>query len=793
MAIHSCESDFRVICGIDSCTASFRRYGAYKKHVYRAHRKTAGVATAASGEGTARNDEDAGVEIPVNDTGSDRNSCDDGDSASGDSEESPSGGCSTKEIQEQLVLFYLKITEKLRLPFTTADEIFSVMKSLIQQVLDGHTQRTLKLLVEENVASFAREKVSSALNGENTVQDMFSGLESTHLRKKFIAENFLHTDVTQVSLQTGNFVDTVAYIPVSKVLTNFLQSDMLECFMQPAPTPSDVLSDFWDGEFLAQCRDVVQDGTCCTIFLLLYTDELELTNPLGSAAGRHKILVVYFSILNIHPRHRSKLSAIHLLLLVVYPAVKRHGLEKVLAPLVCDLNRVHEDGIDFKGLRFSVVTVAFTGDNLSMHHLAGLQCSFSGGRVCRFCLARHKDLKELCSVDDCVDRTSAGHKSHLEAFAIDPARNGPLYGITGVSPLSGLKNFEVMEQLPPDAMHDILEGGVGVVLRQVLCGLVEDEVLKKEDLDKVKSFNYGHNDKKAAPVPVKETFLTGKACLRGTASQRWCLFRLLPQYFAESIPEGNRHWEVYLAYRHVVDIILAGRIPKDCVPYLQAKVEDFLELYTTQYPNAVVTPKLHYLLHYPKYLLKYGPARRFWGMRFEAKHSYFKNIALKAKNFRNICLTLATRHQLLQAYELSGNVLHCPLEVTGEKPVHITELPEDEQAVIAKATEEALFSSVATASLDSCHYRVGDVFVHGVQHDVPHFLKIVRIFVVCSSVMLLSQRLSTLQCSEHRCSYIVKGCDEKVVVMPDNVVDFYPLDLYRYGDEHEVVPHYAIF
>lgn len=224
-----------------------------------------------------------------------------------------------------------------------------------------------------------------------------------------------------------------------------------------------------------------------------------------------------------------------------------------------------------------------------------------------------------------------------------------------------------MEQLPPDAMHDILKGGVAVVLRRVLCGLFEDKVLTKEDLDKVTSFRYGHHDKKATPVTVKDTFVTGKSGLKGTASQKGCLFRLLPQIFGDVVPEGNRHWEVYLAYRHVVDIILAVKIPKDCIPYLQVKVEEFLELYTTQYPNAVVTPKLHYLIHYPKYLLKYGPARRFWGMRFEAKHSYFKNIALKVKIFRNICFTLATRHQLLQAYELSGNVFHCPLEVTGEK------------------------------------------------------------------------------------------------------------------------------
>ncbi|KAH9374573.1 hypothetical protein HPB48_009675 [Haemaphysalis longicornis] len=288
--------------------------------------------------------------------------------------------------------------------------------------------------------------------------------------------------------------------------------------------------------------------------------------------------------------------------------------------------------------------------------------------------------------------------------------------------------------------------------------------------------------------------MTGKACFRGTASQKWCFFRLLPRILSDVVAEGNRQWEVYLAYRHVVDIILAVKIPKNRIPYLQVKVEQLLELYTTQYPNAIMTPKIHYLNSYPKYLLKYGSVRRFLGMRFEAKHSYFKNIALKVKNFRNISFTLATRPQVLQAYEFSGNVFHCRVELTREKAVYKTELPEDKQAAIAKATQEETFSLVNIASPDSSHYHVGDVFVHGVQHDVPQFLKMIRNFVVCSSVMLLSQRLSTLHWDEHRCSCIAQACDEKVVAMPGSAVDFYrlDLDLYHYGNEYEVVPYYAI-
>lgn len=188
-----------------------------------------------------------------------------------------------------------------------------------------------------------------------------------------------------------------------------------------------------------------------------------------------------------------------------------------------------------------------------------------------------------------------------------------------------------------------------------------------------------------------------------------------------------------------------------------------------RYPNAVVTPKLHYLLHYSKYIIKFGPPCRYWGMRFEAKHSYFKGIASKVKNFKNICLTLATRHQLLQAYELSGNMLDSCLQTTGVKQLSVRDLPEDQQSAIHQVTEEELVPAATTASFSNCYYRIGDVFVHNVQDGEPQFLQIERLLVVGGSLVLLCRHLETLHCSEHRSSYIVKVSTEYIAIMPDHI------------------------
>ena len=50
-------------------------------------------------------------------------------------------------------------------------------------------------------------------------------------------------------------------------------------------------------------------------------------------------------------------------------------------------------------------------------------------------------------------------------------------------------------------------------------------------------------------------------------------------------------------------------------------------------------------IYYTLILFRCGPPVTFWCMRFEGKHSYFKNAACRVRCFRNITKTLATWHQ----------------------------------------------------------------------------------------------------------------------------------------------------
>ena len=60
---------------------------------------------------------------------------------------------------------------------------------------------------------------------------------------------------------------------------------------------------------------------------------------------------------------------------------------------------------------------------------------------------------------------------------------------------------------------------------------------------------------------------------------------------------------------------------------------------------------MHYMLHLPQQIVKFGPLHHQNTMRFEAKHGWFKDY--RWKNFMNLPLSLAEKHQLYLANNMT--------------------------------------------------------------------------------------------------------------------------------------------
>lgn len=129
--------------------------------------------------------------------------------------------------------------------------------------------------------------------------------------------------------------------------------------------------------------------------------------------------------------------------------------------------------------------------------------------------------------------------------------------------------------------------------------------------------------------------------------------------------------------RDIVDIVLSPKINETYVSYLADIINDHHCLLKELFQNFIFKPKFHYLVHYPKLILEFGPLISFWSMRFEAKHLYFKRVSQSIKNNINLPYSLSKRHQQLQCYYNfdSLRTVGSSDKITCAKPIDVNSYP----------------------------------------------------------------------------------------------------------------------
>jgi hypothetical protein len=125
----------------------------------------------------------------------------------------------------------------------------------------------------------------------------------------------------------------------------------------------------------------------------LYSDAVELANPLGASRGKHKIVNIYFSLAELPKGLRSKTENKFLVLSVKSVHLKNYR-QVIYKPLLEDLHRL-EAGIKVDGKTVKAGLLCHLGDNLESHVISGMSQSFSSGYICRQCHLKHCDLPSI--------------------------------------------------------------------------------------------------------------------------------------------------------------------------------------------------------------------------------------------------------------------------------------------------------------------------------------------------------------------------------------------------------------
>ena len=159
-------------------------------------------------------------------------------------------------------------------------------------------------------------------------------------------------------------------------------------------------------------------------------------------------------------------------------------------------------------------------------------------------------------------------------------------------------------------MHDFLEGIVPQLIKLTLKQYHRSNIASLNDIDgQLANFSFGCNDDKSKPtqIPAK--------CVVDEATEKWCLFRILPLLISEYIPVDDAYWNLVFICRSIADYLFAPAVTDDDIGHLECEIRTFIAEFVKLFPNKL-TPKFNFLLHYPTQIRTLGPLCHLWCMRF---------------------------------------------------------------------------------------------------------------------------------------------------------------------------------
>lgn len=369
-------------------------------------------------------------------------------------------------------------------------------RTLIQEVVDGTT-----MLFSEHSDllkdMMQTEKVESQdmVNFVDAMKSPFLGLDTEYKRmKEFQRLGMIvpRSHIAGTRYETTNGAkelvnNTFEYVSVIETIATVINITQLNCSATPCHGQDNrMLNNFTNGSRFATNQLLATHPEALQI--ILYHDDIELANPLGSKAGINKLTMIYMYIVN--SGSQSKLYNIHLVGVAHASDIKEFGFQKILNPLYEDLQKL-ESGVEIAGKTVWACLTHIIGDNLAVNQILGLVQSFSADHFCRFCTMSKAETQKATMQNPDLFRTSAMHTDHLVQIDDDPSSSRHT-GVKSSLILNNLKHFHGIEAATADVMHDILEGTAKLELQLILQHFIKMKKITLESFNvAIDQFNYG--------------------------------------------------------------------------------------------------------------------------------------------------------------------------------------------------------------------------------------------------------------------------------------------------------------
>ncbi|XP_036974001.1 uncharacterized protein LOC119030479 [Acanthopagrus latus] len=354
---HGRSPNFHVTCGVDGCAADYRVYNSFFYHLKRKHRAFLAsgrpprrsafpyadstrlaeenydipiIHGCVTSDGTrAAPSQQEGLDgwdtVPEHGHTGTQNPVEDPEHQDSNLEPMPienpenlgeaSFGVFGHSLTQHAAAFSLNVRERCYLSQGNVNSVVADVQQYQASLLDN-LRGQIKNAFDTHVGN--KEKLQTAVLAVfDDFKDPFTKVSSTHLQDSSIRHFFHPVEPEEVvisqtacRIKGGNSraltvkTNSFCYVPLFKSLEELFSDPriftMISCI--PKRCKEGFLYDIADGEFLR--HHPLFSVRHAALQLILYTDEIEICNPLGSHATMNKLLMVYYTLGNIDPNHR---------------------------------------------------------------------------------------------------------------------------------------------------------------------------------------------------------------------------------------------------------------------------------------------------------------------------------------------------------------------------------------------------------------------------------------------------------------------------------------------------------
>ena len=359
-----------VTCPYKDCSYSTNVYSSFNTHKSREHQ--AGLASDFQIDMVS--EDPHSLQASISEETSDLHEECPGQSREGENGDQCDTGSLRNQLKKNVSSLFLKMQAILHVSNTATQEIvdhlnqiFSLSEPLIKEAVNDILQRNGHSIAEPTLSEVVAAVMDCNVLSMSTSKG--AELSSSKRRKTFIERNYPY--VMPVEYQLEQPGHTSMYVPILSMIQElFKNTDILNKITETNTASGQCVSCSNGSHFLE--NELLSTGDLI-LPLQLYTDDLEICNPLGTSRKIHKFCAVYWVLANVPPKYRSALHAIQLAILVKVTDLRKYGYAAVLAPLLRDLHTLEKDGVFIERVGQNVRGTVFcvSADNLAAHGLGG--------------------------------------------------------------------------------------------------------------------------------------------------------------------------------------------------------------------------------------------------------------------------------------------------------------------------------------------------------------------------------------------------------------------------------------